>query len=60
MKNVLAFVLGLVLLASCSATRKATKAKESQLDSTAVVKEVTEQTEKVVDTTRTESYNHRN
>lgn len=54
MKNVLAFVLGLVLLASCSATRKAIKAKESQLDSTAVVKEVTEQTEKVVDTTRTE------
>jgi hypothetical protein len=54
MKKVLALVLGLVLLASCSATRKATKAKESQLDSTAVVKEVTEQTEKVVDTTRTE------
>lgn len=54
MKKVLAFVLGLVLLASCSATRKATKAKESQLDSTAVAKEVTEQTEKVVDTTRTE------
>ena len=54
MKKVLALVLGLVLLASCSATRKATKANESQLDSTAVVKEVTEQTEKVVDTTRTE------
>ena len=54
MKTVLALVLGLVLLASCSATRKATKAKESQLDSTAVVKEVTEQTEKVVDTTQTE------
>lgn len=54
MKKVLALVLGLVLLVSCSATRKATKAKESQLDSTAVVKEVTEQTEKVVDTTRTE------
>lgn len=54
MKKVLALVLGLVLLASCSATRKATKAKESQLDSTAVVKEVTEQTEKVVDTTRAE------
>lgn len=54
MKKVLAFVLGLVLLASCSATRKVTKAKESQLDSMAVVKEVTEQTEKVMDTTRTE------
>lgn len=54
MKKVLAFVLGLVLLASCSATRKAAKAKESQLDSMAVVKEVTEQTEKVMDTTRTE------
>ena len=60
MKKVLALVLGLVLLASCSATRKATKAKESQLDSTAVVKEVTEQTEKVVDTTRTESQPNHN
>ncbi|GAE14579.1 hypothetical protein JCM6292_737 [Bacteroides pyogenes JCM 6292] len=57
MKKVIALVLWivlLVLLTSCSATKKATRTKEMQLDSVAVAKEVTERTEKVVDTTRTE------
>lgn len=57
MKKVIAIVLGLALLTlltSCGATKKATKAKEVQLDSVAVAKIMTERTEKVVDTTRTE------
>lgn len=57
MKKVIAIVLGLALLTlltSCGATKKATKAKEVQLDSVAVAKVMTERTEKVVDTTRTE------
>lgn len=57
MKKVIALVLGivlLVLLTSCSATKKATRTKEMQLDSVAITKEVTERIEKVVDTTRTE------
>lgn len=55
MKKGLALVLGIVLLVSCNVTRKATKTKEMQLDSVIVAKEVTEKTEKFVDTTRTES-----
>lgn len=54
MKKVIAIVLELALLTSCGATKKATKAKEVQLDSVAVAKVMTERTEKVVDTTRTE------
>lgn len=54
MKKVLAFIGGLVLLASCGATKKAIKTNEMQLDSLTVTKVVSEQTEKVVDTTRTE------
>ena len=58
MKKVIAIVLGLALLitllTSCGATKKATKAKEVQLDSVAVAKVMRERTEKVVDTTRTE------
>ena len=47
------FVL-IVLLASCGATRKTTKINTAQLDSLQVEKAVSEQTQKVVDTTRTE------
>ena len=47
------FVL-IVLLASCGATRKTTKINTAQLDSLQVEKTVSEQTQKVVDTTRTE------
>lgn len=57
MKKVIAIILGLALLTlltSCGAAKKATKAKEVQLDSVAVAKVMTERTEKVVDTTRTE------
>lgn len=54
MKKVLSLVLGLVLLASCGATRKVATSKESLLDSTTVAKEVMKQSEKVADTTRTE------
>ena len=50
MKKVIAIVLGLALLitllTSCGATKKATKAKEVQLDSVAVAKVMKERTER--------------
>lgn len=54
MKKIITFIALLVLLASCGATKKAIKTTETQLDSLTVAKAVSEQTEKVVDTTRTE------
>lgn len=54
MKKIITFIALLVMLASCGATKKAIKTTETQLDSLTVAKAVSEQTEKVVDTTRTE------
>ena len=54
MKKIITFIALLVLLASCGATKKAIKTTETQLDSLTVAKVVSEQTEKVVDTTRIE------
>ena len=54
MKKIITFIALLVMLASCGATKKAIKTTETQLDSLTVAKVVSEQTEKVVDTTRTE------
>lgn len=54
MKKIITFIALLVMLASCGATKKAIKTTEKQLDSLTVAKVVSEQTEKVVDTTRTE------
>ena len=54
MKKIITFIALLVMLASCGATKKAIKTTETQLDSLTVAKVVNEQTEKVVDTTRTE------
>ena len=54
MKKIITFIALLVMLASCGATKKAIKTTETQLDSMTVAKVVSEQTEKVVDTTRTE------
>lgn len=54
MKKIITFIALLVMLASCGATKKAIKTTETQLDSLKVAKVVSEQTEKVVDTTRTE------
>ena len=54
MKKIITFIALLVLLASCGATKKAIKTTETQLDSLTVAKAVSKQTEKVVDTTRTE------
>lgn len=54
MKKIITFIALLVLLASCGATKKAIKTTETQLDSLTVAKAVSEQTEKMVDTTRTE------
>ena len=53
MKKIITFIALLVMLASCGATKKAIKTTETQLDSLTVAKVVSEQTEKVVDTTRT-------
>ena len=54
MKKIITFIALLVMLASCGATKKAIKTTETHLDSLTVAKVVSEQTEKVVDTTRTE------
>ena len=54
MKKIITFIALLVMLASCGATKKAIKTTEMQLDSLTVAKAVSEQTEKMVDTTRTE------
>lgn len=54
MKKIITFIALLVMLASCGATKKAIKTTEAQLDSLTVAKVVSEQTEKKVDTTRTE------
>lgn len=54
MKKIITFIALLVMLASCGAAKKAIKTTETQLDSLTVAKVVSEQTEKVVDTTRTE------
>ena len=54
MKKIITFIALLVMLASCGVTKKAIKTTETQLDSLTVAKVVSEQTEKVVDTTRTE------
>lgn len=54
MKKIITFIALLVLLASCGATKKTIKTTETQLDSLTVAKAVSEQTEKMVDTTRTE------
>lgn len=54
MKKIITFIALLVMFASCGATKKAIKTTETQLDSLTVAKVVSEQTEKVVDTTRTE------
>lgn len=54
MKKIITFIALLVMLASCGATKKAIKTTETQLDSLTVAKVVSEQTEKMVDTTRTE------
>lgn len=54
MKKIITFIALLVMLASCGATKKAIKTTETQLDSLTVAKAVSEQTEKMVDTTRTE------
>lgn len=54
MKKIITFIALLVMLASCGATKKAIKTTETQLDSLTDAKAVSEQTEKMVDTTRTE------
>lgn len=54
MKKIITFIALLVMLASCEATKKAIKTTETHLDSLTVAKVVSEQTEKVVDTTLTE------
>ena len=54
MKKVIAFIALLVLLASCGATKKAIKIDKATLDSLKVERAASEQTQKVVDTTRTE------
>lgn len=54
MKKIITFIALLVMLASCGATKKAIKTTETQLDNLTVAKAVSEQTEKMVDTTRTE------
>lgn len=54
MKKIITFIALLVMLASCGANKKAIKTTETHLDSLTVAKVVSEQTEKVVDTTLTE------
>lgn len=54
MKKVITFIVLLVLLASCGATKTATKTNNATLDSLKVERVASEQTQKVVDTTRTE------
>lgn len=54
MKKIITFIALLVLLASCSATRKVAKTNYEATDSLTTEKVVSEQTNKIVDTTRTE------
>lgn len=54
MKNRIIFIALLVVLASCGATKKAIKTTETHIDSLITAKVVSEQTQKMVDTTRTE------
>ena len=54
MKNRIIFIALLAFLASCGATKKAIKTTETHIDSLTFAKVVSEQTKKIVDTTRTE------
>ena len=54
MKNRIIFIALLAFLASCGATKKAIKTTETHIDSLTIAKVVSEQTKKMVDTTRTE------
>ena len=54
MKKIITFIALLVMLASCGATKKAAKTNYATLDSLKVERVSSEQTNKIVDTTRTE------
>ena len=54
MKKTIIPIALLVVLASCGATKKAIKTTETHIDSLTIAKVVSEQTQKKVDTTRTE------
>lgn len=54
MKNRIIFIALLAFLASCGATKKAIKTTETHIDSLTFDKVVSEQTKRMVDTTRTE------
>ena len=54
MKNRIIFIALLAFLASCGATKKSIKTTETHIDSLTFAKVVSEQTKKMVDTTRTE------
>lgn len=54
MKKTIILIALLVVLASCGATKKAIKTTETHIDSLTFTKVVSEQTQRMVDTTRTE------
>ena len=54
MKNRIIFIALLAFLASCGATKKSIKTTETHIDSLTFAKVVSEQTKRMVDTTRTE------
>ena len=54
MKKTIMFIALLVVLASCGATKKSIKTTETHIDSLTFAKVVSEQTKRMVDTTRTE------
>lgn len=54
MKNTIILIALLVVLASCGATKKAIKTTETHIDSLTFTKVVSEQTQRMVDTTLTE------
>ena len=54
MKKTIILIALLVVLASCGATKKAIKTTETHIDSLTFAKVVSEQTQRMVDTTRTE------
>ena len=54
MKNRIIFIALLAFLASCGATKRAIKTTETHIDSLTFAKVVSEQTKRMVDTTRTE------
>ena len=54
MKKTIMLIALLVVLASCGATKKSIKTTETHIDSLTFAKVVSEQTKKMVDTTRTE------